>query len=253
MLRHLIAAAIVGLAASPALAEALINLRGMGTFHIGGRTVEITGKPVREVLLGAGGVPAKLDPNGLYAVEHMYVQFFLPQTRKGKVPLLMWHGGGLTGVTYETTPDGREGWLNMFIRKGWDVYNSDAVERGRSGFAGPEVWPSSPNFLTKANPFERFRIGQGAGSWNADAAKMKVLPGNQFPQWKATTTSSSRSSRAGSTPTRQSSRRLHRVGRQSLPLRDPVPQPGRCIRLQGGAGPARQGEGLGGRGAGRAR
>jgi hypothetical protein len=33
----------------------------------------------------------------------------------------MWHGGGLTGVTYETTPDGRDGWLNMFIRKGWDV------------------------------------------------------------------------------------------------------------------------------------
>jgi hypothetical protein len=181
MHRHIIAAAILGLAASPALAEEPINLRGMGSFHIGGRTVEITGKPVREVLLGAGGVPAKLDPNGLYAVEHMYVQFFLPQTRKGKVPLLMWHGGGLTGVTYETTPDGREGWLNMFIRKGWDVYNSDAVERGRSGFAGPDVWPSSPNFLTKANPFERFRIGQGAGSWNADAAKMKVLPGNQFP------------------------------------------------------------------------
>ena len=67
MHRHIIAAAILGLAASPALAEGPINLRGMGSFHIGGRTVEITGKPVREVLLGAGGVPAKLDPNGLYA------------------------------------------------------------------------------------------------------------------------------------------------------------------------------------------
>ena len=94
----------------------------MGSFHVGGRMVEISGKPVREMVLGAGGVPAKLDPNGKYAVEQMYVQYFLPQARKGKVPLLMWHGGGLTGVTYETTPDGREGWLNMFIRKGWDVY-----------------------------------------------------------------------------------------------------------------------------------
>ena len=64
MHRHIIAAAILGLAASPALAEEPINLRGIGSFHIGGRTVEITGKPVREVLLGAGGVPAKLDPNG---------------------------------------------------------------------------------------------------------------------------------------------------------------------------------------------
>jgi len=34
-----------------------------------------------------------------------------------------------TGVTWETTPDGREGWLNYFLRKGWAVYNSDAVER----------------------------------------------------------------------------------------------------------------------------
>ena len=164
-----------------AAAQEPIALRGMGSFHIGGRTVEITGKPVKEVVLGAGGVPAKLDPNGLYQVEQMHVQYFLAQNRKGKVPLLMWHGGGLTGATYETTPDGRDGWLNMFIRKGWDVYNSDAVERGRSGFASPDVWKSEPNFLTKANPFERFRIGAGSGSWNADPAKMKVLPGNQFP------------------------------------------------------------------------
>jgi hypothetical protein len=63
------------------------------------------------------------------------VQYFLPKNKKGKLPLLMWHGGGLTGVTYESTPDGREGWLNYFIRKGWDTYVSDAVERGRSGFA----------------------------------------------------------------------------------------------------------------------
>ena len=75
----------------------------------------------------------------------------------------------------------REGWLNIFISKGWDVYNSDAVERGRSGFAPPDVWNSEPNFLTKANPFERFRIGQGVGSWNADPAQMKVNAGSQFP------------------------------------------------------------------------
>ena len=131
-------------------------------------------------MFSAGGIP-KIDPNGLYQVEQMYVQYFLPQDRKGKYPLLMWHGGGLTGATYESTPDGREGWLNFFIRKGWDVYNSDAVERGRSGFAPPDVWNSEPNFLTKANPFERFRIGQGVGSWNADPAQMKVNAGSQFP------------------------------------------------------------------------
>ena len=173
------AAALMG--ATLASAAEPIALRDMGSFHVGGRLVEISGKPVKEVTFTPGGVPAKVDPNGAYQVEQMYVQYFLPQNRKGKYPLLMWHGGGLTGVTYETTPDGREGWMNMFVRKGWDVYNSDAVERGRSGFAPPDVWNSEPNFLTKANPFERFRIGEGPGSWNADPAKMKVIPGNQFP------------------------------------------------------------------------
>ena len=80
----------------------------MGSFHIGGRIVEMTGKEVRMIQRQPGGPPAKLDPNGQYMVEQMYVQYFLPKNRKGKLPLLMWHGGGLTGVTYETTPDGRE-------------------------------------------------------------------------------------------------------------------------------------------------
>ena len=165
---------------NPDTAKQPITLRDMGSFHIGGRVVEITGKPMREILFSAGGVPAEIDPNGQYQIEAMYVQYFLPQHRLGKYPLMMWHGGGLTGVTYETTPDGREGWLTMFIRNGWDVYISDAVERGRSGFAPPEIWPDPPLHLTKANPFERFRIGPRAG-WNSDPAKREPYPGNQFP------------------------------------------------------------------------
>jgi len=163
-------------------AQAPIALRDMGSFHVGGRDVEISGRPVKEIVFTPGGVPAKVDPNGTYSVEAMYVQYFLPAERRGVVPLLMWHGGGLTGVTYETTPDGREGWLTYFVRQGWDVYNSDAVERGRAGWAMyPDIFKSEPVFLTKANPFERFRIGQGAGSYSPDPAKQRVLPGSQFP------------------------------------------------------------------------
>src|SRR5258706_11441155 len=138
--------------------QAPIALRDMGSFHVGGREVVLSGKPVKEVVFTASGVPAKVDPNGTYLVESMYVQYFLPAGRKGQLPLLMWHGGGLTGVTYETTPDGREGWLNYFVRKGWDVYNSDAVERGRSGFASQDVFKGEPLFLPKNEPFGRFRM-----------------------------------------------------------------------------------------------
>jgi len=182
MKRILIGAAVAAATlATPAVANDDIVLRGMGSFHVGGRIAEVKGKEVRMIQRQPGGPMTKLDPNGQYMVEQMYVQFFLPKNKKGKVPLLMWHGGGLTGVTYESTPDGREGWLNYFVRKGWDVYNSDAVERGRSGFAPPEVWTDAPLFLTYQDPFERFRIGDGEGSWNPDPAQRKVLPGSQFP------------------------------------------------------------------------
>jgi hypothetical protein len=153
-----------------------IVLRGMGSFHVGGRAVEIGGKPPRTVTFSTGSPPAEVDPNGLYQVEQMYVQYFLPQQRRGKFPLLLWHGGGLTGVTYETTPDGRDGWLNMFVRSGWDVYNCDAVERGRSGFAGRDVWPGEPLHVPKADPFTRFRMGS---SWSAE--KTVAHRGQQFP------------------------------------------------------------------------
>ena len=165
-----------------ACVQAPIQLSEMGSFHIGGREVVISGKPTKEVLFSPGGVPAKVDPNGVYQAEQMYVQYFIPNNLKGSLPLLMWHGGGLTGVTYETTPDGREGWLNFFVKKGWATYNSDAVERGRSGWSMfPDIFKTEPVFLTKENPFERFRIGQGAGSYNKDVSKMKPKPGSLFP------------------------------------------------------------------------
>ena len=179
--RKTCAIAFAGLAfALPAFAQP-ITLRDMGSFHVGGKIAELSGLPVKDIVRTPGGPTSKLDPNGRYPVEQMYAQYFLVQNRKGKYPLLMWHGGGLTGATYETTPDGREGWRDMFIRKGWDVYVSDAVERGRSGFATPDIWQGQPVFLTQTDPWERFRIGPGAGSYDPDPAKRKQLPGNQFP------------------------------------------------------------------------
>ena len=155
-----------------------IALRDMGSFHIGGRLVEVTGQPIKEVVFTPGGVPAKVDPNGVYQVEQMYAQYFLVQNRKGKLPLLLWHGGGLSGVTYETKPDGSPGWLNYFLRQGWDTYISDAVERGRSGWT--DKFKGDPVFLPLGDPWERFRLGP-TGSWNDDKAKRATYPGVQFP------------------------------------------------------------------------
>ncbi len=170
---RLVLALMATLAASSALAQNKepIALRDMGSFHIGGKLIEVKGQPIKEVLFSPGGVPAKMDPNGVYQVEQMYVQYFLQQKARGKLPLLMWHGGGLTGVTYETKPDGQPGWLNYFLRQGWDTYIYDSVERGRSGWT--DKFKGDPVFLPLGDPWERFRVGP-IGSWNDDKAKRAI-------------------------------------------------------------------------------
>jgi hypothetical protein len=181
LLTSLLLALAVAPASSPAWAQTNtgpVALRDLGSFHVGGRLIEITGQPVKEIVFTPGGVPAKVDPNGKYQVEQLYVQYFLVQDRKGRLPLLMWHGGGLTGVTYETKPDGGAGWMQYFIRHGWDTYVSDAVERGRAGWTN--TFKGDAVFLPFGDPWERFRIGP-IGSWNDDAAKRATFPGTQFP------------------------------------------------------------------------
>jgi pimeloyl-ACP methyl ester carboxylesterase len=45
----------------------------------------------------------------------------------------MVHGGCQTGKTWDTTPDGREGFQTIFVRRGFGVYVIDFPGRGRSG------------------------------------------------------------------------------------------------------------------------
>jgi len=94
------------------------------------------------------------------------------------VPLLLWHGGGLSGVTWETKPDGKPGWQQFFLNAGYDVYVSDAVERGRASWARyPEIFKSEPLFRTKKEAWELFRIGP---SYEIGGRRV-AFEGQQFP------------------------------------------------------------------------
>jgi len=73
------------------------------------------------------------DP-GTYVRKQMYVHYRVPAHKTHPWPVVLLHGGGLTGMSYETTPDGREGWDTYFVRKGFTVYVVDEPGRGRSGF-----------------------------------------------------------------------------------------------------------------------
>ena len=47
--------------------------------------------------------------------DHAYVFYQVPVNAR-KYPLVMWHGIGQFSKTWETTPDGREGFQNIFLR-----------------------------------------------------------------------------------------------------------------------------------------
>ena len=71
------AAAALGVAAAltstVALADTL-SVAEVGSFHVGGRPVSLSGLPTRDVVFTAGSAPIKVDPNGDFEVEQMYVQ-----------------------------------------------------------------------------------------------------------------------------------------------------------------------------------
>jgi len=160
----------------PAAADYLV--KEVGSFHIGGRTATLSGLAVKEVVFTPGMPAIKVDPNGEFAVEQMYVQFVKLAQPKARLPILLWHGGGLTGVTWESKPDGKPGWQQFFLEAGYDVYVSDAVERGRASWARyPEVFQGEPLFRTKKEAWELFRIGP---SYEV-GGKREAFEGQQFP------------------------------------------------------------------------
>ncbi|MBH66775.1 MAG: hypothetical protein CMM58_00320 [Rhodospirillaceae bacterium] len=135
-------------------------LKDFGSFHIGGRIIEVRDQPKRTIWFTETSSHDQ-DPNGEFLVEQIYVQYFIPEKQKFKWPLVLLHGGGLTGACWETTPDGRPGWLHNFLNEGYAVYVIDNVERGRSGFCAIEgVWEGDPVPRTLKEAWEIFRFGR---------------------------------------------------------------------------------------------
>lgn len=162
--------------------SAAIEVREIGSFFVGGRVVRLEGLPLRARVSTPGGPVYHDDPNGDIIAGQMFVQFVRLVAPHGAGPLLMWHGGGMTGASWETTPDGRPGWQTFFLRAGFDTYVSDAVERGRASWAPfPQVYAQAPYFRTAREAWEdTFRFGP-VGSWHPEPAKRQVYPGLRFP------------------------------------------------------------------------
>jgi pimeloyl-ACP methyl ester carboxylesterase len=109
-----------------------IVLKHHGIFYAGG-TIRTRTQQGTET---SGSVNVPIAGN-LELVNQVYVEYYIPEASKGpsKPPIVMVPGGGLISVHYLTTPDGREGWADYFLRLGYSVYMIDPPGRGRAGWS----------------------------------------------------------------------------------------------------------------------
>lgn len=89
--------------------------------------------------------------------DHLYTFYQIPQNPK-PLPIVMLHGAFQSARSWETTPDGREGFQTIFLRRGFPVYLVDQPRRGRAGnstvAATIEPAPNDQLF------FDQFRLGK---------------------------------------------------------------------------------------------
>ncbi|MEZ2415543.1 alpha/beta fold hydrolase [Muriicola sp. E247] len=139
-------------------------IQDQGSFAVGGSVIE-----------NPGTFDAiKRTPEGqTYHGDHAYVFYQIPVDPR-KYPLVMWHGFGQSAKTWETTPDGREGYQNIFLRRDFSTYIIDQPRRGRAGRSTVEatITPTPDEQFW----FNTFRIG----IWP------DYFPGVQFAQDKET-------------------------------------------------------------------
>jgi hypothetical protein len=97
-------------------------IQEQGSFAVGGKVITNSGQ----------FDPYKPTPAGqTYHGDHAYTFYQVP-VKARKYPLVMWHGIGQFSKTWETTPDGREGFQNIFLRKRFPVYLIDQPRRGNA-------------------------------------------------------------------------------------------------------------------------
>ena len=142
-------------------ADSVLAISSQGSFMVGGSVVTSD---------GSYDTSDPQNPSGqtLHG-DHAYVSYQIPAAAR-KNPLVFLHGAGQSAKTWESTPDGREGFSTLFLRRGFSVYLMDQPRRGRAG-------RSTVDETLRAVPdeqfwFENFRMGVWPEFYEA----------SQFPQ-----------------------------------------------------------------------
>lgn len=125
-------------------------IKEQGAFSAGGTVIKSEGKfdPLKPWYEQQGGQTRHGD--------HADVFYQIPVNAK-QYSMVFLHGYGQTRRSWETTADGREGFANIFLRKGYGIYLVDQPGRGEAGQT------SKPGQITAAPDdqtwYTQFRIG----------------------------------------------------------------------------------------------
>ncbi|MGP0075450.1 MAG: hypothetical protein ACLPWF_26340 [Bryobacteraceae bacterium] len=128
----LILAAVMAQPSYAADSSKPLVIASQGSFFVGGES-----KNSKELSANATGPGA--GEAGDVTINQMYVQYQTPVNGNQHAPVVMVHGCCLSSKTWETTPDGRMGWNEYFVRKGRPVYLADQSARARSGFDATKI------------------------------------------------------------------------------------------------------------------
>jgi pimeloyl-ACP methyl ester carboxylesterase len=119
-------AALLIFAVSGCTGTNMLTLKEQGAFSAGGTVISSEGPfdPYKPGYEAQGGQTRHGD--------HADVFYQIP-ANANKYSLVFLHGYGQSRRSWQTTADGREGWANIFLRKGYSVYLIDQPGRGEAG------------------------------------------------------------------------------------------------------------------------
>lgn len=147
-LRQLPAIAALAVLCGCAADSGAMRISSQGSFAVGGSVSVAPGEFNADTLAPAGQS---------YHGDHAYVFYQIPEGAKTH-PIVFLHGYGQSKKTWESTPDGRDGFQNIFLKRGYGVYLMDQPRRGAAGrgMAAAEIRPAGDEQMW----FSVFRLGR---------------------------------------------------------------------------------------------
>lgn len=133
--------------------------------------------------------PVPLAPISSTILTSSASSFATPKPIPAPLPILFVHGGGLTGATWESTPDRRPGWAMLASRRPHSrpVYLIDTVDSGRSQKCPDSLRNAATEHRTAREVWQRFRMGppdafgKGVDAGPGNGMELKVFDDGQFP------------------------------------------------------------------------